>query len=71
MNDSLWTTQQTCDFLGIKPNTLEKWRLTGEGPEFVRVGKLVRYRPDSVTSWLEKRTRRSTSEKVKTLEEEE
>jgi DNA-binding CsgD family transcriptional regulator len=34
----LLTNQQTAELLGIKPNTLEIWRLKGRGPLFRKLG---------------------------------
>jgi len=39
----LLTTVEAALFLTIRPSTLEKWRCTGEGPRFVRMGHVVRY----------------------------
>jgi len=30
---------------------LRRWRLRGEGPQYVKVGPLVRYRPEAVEQW--------------------
>ena len=38
--------------LGIAPRTLGQWRYHGIGPNFVRVGKLIRYRRQDVDAWL-------------------
>ena len=32
---------------------LRRWRLRGEGPQYVKVGPLVRYRPEAVEQWVE------------------
>lgn len=47
--------------LGVTPRTLERWRQIGEGPVFIRVGDLCRYRIDDLESWLDARRRISTS----------
>jgi predicted DNA-binding transcriptional regulator AlpA len=49
--------------LGCQVKTLQAWRCRGGGPEFVRVGRLIRYNPNSVQEWISSRTARSTSEK--------
>jgi predicted DNA-binding transcriptional regulator AlpA len=36
--------------------TLQKWRLNGEGPPYVKVGALVRYRRSDLEAWLASRT---------------
>ena len=44
-------------------STWQKARLTGTGPPFVRLGRLVRYRASEVEAWLAARpSLRSTSE---------
>jgi predicted DNA-binding transcriptional regulator AlpA len=49
--------------LGCARGSLQKRRLTGDGPPFVRIGRLVRYRPDDVAAWIEaKPALRSTSQ---------
>jgi predicted DNA-binding transcriptional regulator AlpA len=37
-------------------------RLCGNGPPFIKIGRLVRYRPSAVQAWLDERIRQSTSE---------
>lgn len=32
--------------------TLRKWRCQKRGPEFVKIGSLVRYRPEAVDEWI-------------------
>ena len=48
--------------IGVGVNCLAKWRLTGEGPPFIRVGRRVHYHPEDVANWLQSRRVRSTSE---------
>jgi predicted DNA-binding transcriptional regulator AlpA len=48
--------------LGIQTNTLEKWRVRGEGPPHVRLGRRIAYLPSDVERWLETRRASSTSE---------
>jgi hypothetical protein len=59
------TTPQAAEYLGgLKPNTLEGWRIQGIGPAYHKVGRLVRYSLDDLDAYLKVRTRRSTSEKA-------
>jgi hypothetical protein len=39
-----------------------KMRVAGEGPPFVKIGKLVRYQPSVVDAWLAGLVRSSTSD---------
>ena len=38
--------------LGVSARTLGEWRFTGDGPEFVKVGSVVRYPHDALTDWM-------------------
>ncbi len=50
---TLWSARDLADYLGLSMNTLSYWRLKGVGPQFLRVGRYVRYRPEDIESWLE------------------
>lgn len=43
--------------------TLQAWRCRGGGPPFIKVGHLVRYRPEDVEAWVQSRRVFSTSER--------
>ena len=58
----LLTNQQAAELIGLKPATLDVWRNRGQGPRFVKVGRLVRYSEEEVVTWLHSQTRRSTSD---------
>ena len=61
--DALLSEKQAADFLGFKVKTLQKWRITGEGPLFVKHSRRsVRYRRRDLIAWTEDRLRRSTSD---------
>jgi predicted DNA-binding transcriptional regulator AlpA len=62
--ESLLTVAQVSEITGRSISTLEKDRLFGSGPRYVKLGRLVRYRPSDVQAWLSERVRRSTSESV-------
>lgn len=46
----------------ISPKTLERWRTTGEGPAFCKLGRRVVYRTSDLDDWAESRIRRSTTD---------
>jgi predicted DNA-binding transcriptional regulator AlpA len=53
-NDPLVSTQEFARLTSIKPRTIERWRLLGQGPAHIRVGgKLVRYRVSAIEAWLQ------------------
>ncbi len=58
-------TKEAAEFLNLSPSFLEKARVYGDGPPFVRLGsRAVAYRLSDLTEWLEGRVRQSTSERV-------
>lgn len=59
--DELLTTTEAANFLGLKPNTLAKWRVAGVGPLYVALGRAVRYRVSDLKLFIERNTRHSTS----------
>jgi predicted DNA-binding transcriptional regulator AlpA len=50
------------EWLGESTSTLQKWRVKGGGPNFVRTPKSVRYSVGAVRDWIASRTVSSTSE---------
>lgn len=48
---------------GISPRTLQKWRVFGGGPVFLKVGRRVRYTESDLVTWLNAQRRRSTSDR--------
>lgn len=55
-------TQQAAILLTLSPRTLEKYRITGEGPHFYRYGRAVRYSINDLMAWKNARRHSSTSE---------
>lgn len=39
--------------IDVSEATLRRWRATGQGPAFLRVGRQVRYRASDVDAWLQ------------------
>ncbi|MEY9575112.1 putative DNA-binding transcriptional regulator AlpA [Bradyrhizobium diazoefficiens] len=55
-------TQGASAHSGLSVSFLEKLRVVGGGPPFIKVGKAVRYKLSDVDTWLAARTCNSTSE---------
>ena len=53
----LLTLQEVAEYLQIPAKTLYAWRHKSEGPEGIRVGRHVRYRPEEIERWLDDRDR--------------
>ena len=58
----LLNNAQTAEFIGVRPSTLEIWRVQGKGPVYRKVGRLVRYVESDVQTWLAAQARTSTSQ---------
>jgi hypothetical protein len=58
----LLTPRETAKHLRCTERTLERHRLIGDGPPFVKIGALVRYPLSELEKWLADRLRLSTSE---------
>ena len=56
------STPQAAAILGLSPRTLERYRVTGEGPVFAKIGRLVRYSRAEIDKWAVRRSKRSTSD---------
>ena len=54
--------RRAAESLGMSPRTLEKWRVEGNGPPFLKLGRRVRYSVVDLESWIRTRRRQSTSE---------
>lgn len=50
--DTLLTETQVSEKLQVSLACLRRWRLRGEGPQYVKVGPLVRYRPEHIDGWV-------------------
>ena len=61
MHDLLHT-RGAANYVGLSSVTLERMRLTGEGPVFAKLGHSVRYRRADLDNWVASRLVRSTSQ---------
>ena len=62
LTDQLLTTDEAAQRLSVTPNHLEKMRVNGGGPDFVKMGRTVRYEPAALQNWIATCRRRSTSQ---------
>lgn len=56
--------KEAAHILGLSVRTLERHRLAGTGPRYVRLGRLVRYRPQDLVEFVDRNLCRSTSEEL-------
>ena len=52
MFSDLWTETDVAKKLHVSLACLRRWRLEKRGPPFLKIGQLVRYRPDELENWL-------------------
>ena len=57
-------TKDAADYIGLSKSTLEKMRVTGGGPVYSALGRIVVYDVGDLDAFVEVRKRRSTSEPV-------
>lgn len=46
------SAKEAASYLSTTEGTLSQWRHRGEGPPFLRMGRKVAYRTDSLDAWL-------------------
>jgi predicted DNA-binding transcriptional regulator AlpA len=49
---ALLTEEEVARQLHVSVASLRRWRLERRGPQFIKVGALVRYRPEEIEVWL-------------------
>ena len=60
-NNRRLRTRSAAKYCGLSKSTLDKYRLTGEGPIFLKIGRTVVYDIDDLDVWLISKRRKSTS----------
>jgi predicted DNA-binding transcriptional regulator AlpA len=53
---------EAAEFLGLSVSKLNKMRVFGGGPDFLKLGSRVAYAPADLNAWLQTRRRSSTSD---------
>lgn len=48
----LLNEHEVADSCSISVLTLRKWRSQRRGPQYLKIGALVRYRPEDVDAWI-------------------
>ena len=59
---SLLKVTEAASYLGLSPNTLNKWRTQGCGPQYIKLGRSIGYRVSDLEGWLDSHIRSSTSQ---------
>lgn len=51
--NQLLSNRQAAEFLGLSPDTLPRWRWAGIGPDYLKVGRSIKYRVRDLEAFLE------------------
>lgn len=53
--DRMLSVKEAADLIGMKPQTLDKWRMQGNqaAPGFVRIGRSCRYKLSTLKTWMD------------------
>lgn len=62
MSSELFTVSEAARWAKVSESFLNKARLTGGGPKFVRLGRSIRYRLEDLEAWAAQGAAGSTSE---------
>ena len=57
------TTVEAASHLGVSKSWLDKSRLRGDGPAFIRIGAAVRYAVEDLDAFADQHRRMSTSQR--------
>ncbi|MDH3664216.1 MAG: helix-turn-helix domain-containing protein [Alphaproteobacteria bacterium] len=60
-SDHLLNEHEVARELGLSVKTLRKWRWSGDGPDFIKIGRAVRYERQAIDALKEAGRRTSTS----------
>ena len=58
--DILIPAARVPEYIGLKAQTLARWRCEGVGPVWLALGRRIYYRSSDLRSWIETRVRRNT-----------
>lgn len=60
MEGEFLTTSELAARLRVSVSTVNKWRLFGGGPKYIKIGRQVRYRPEDVATYERENERTKT-----------
>lgn len=47
--------QELAALLRVSVTTIRQWRKNRTGPQYLKIGAMIRYRPEAVEAWLDNR----------------
>jgi predicted DNA-binding transcriptional regulator AlpA len=60
--ERLLNEKEAAELLRVSQSFLRKKRVTGDGPEYIRIGRAIRYHPSKVEQFQQANTWNSTSQ---------
>jgi predicted DNA-binding transcriptional regulator AlpA len=64
-SDQLCKPGAAAQVIGVTTKHLARWRMTGKGPRFIKLGAApqsqIRYRRSDIDAWLDEQARNSTT----------
>ena len=60
--DQLMTEKDVASLICITPRALQNWRLRGGGPEYIKIGRSVRYQRSDVMQFIDERKKRHSTQ---------
>ena len=64
INDDLITENEAAEILGLAVSTLQKYRVSGEGPKFIKFKRRVRYTKRLCYDWINTKVVSDTSKQA-------
>ncbi len=63
-NVAIMRPKEVAAYTGLSESRLAKLRMSGEGPQFLKIGKTVLYLRGAIDEWLAQQMRTSTADPV-------
>ena len=60
LSNMMFDTRGASEYCGLSKPTMERFRISGDGPIYMKLGKAVRYRKADLDAWLDRCATRST-----------
>ena len=57
---AIFSSKETAQYLGMSESWLRQSRIKGSGPQFLKVGRSIRYRVEDLNTWLSEQVRQNT-----------
>jgi predicted DNA-binding transcriptional regulator AlpA len=65
--DPLYDCKPAAEYVGKSIPTLARWRKHGDGPDYVKIGRAIKYRKSALDRFIDQCTRRPHRHHVATL----